>query len=67
MRELFKLTATQALSAAVYRVMELNPELSETKAKELVKNALIYNCVIEEIAGQVNFLLEKEKEEDSIW
>lgn len=67
MRKLYKLTMKDAIKGAVYRVMEDNPELSEKSAKELVLNALIYNCVIDEIVGQVDFLLEKEKEEDSIW
>ena len=60
MRDLYKLTAAEAMSGAIDKVLENNPELTKKQAKELVLNALIYNCVIEEIVGQVDFLLEKE-------
>lgn len=61
MRDLYKLTAAEAMSYAIDRVLESNPEVTKKQAKELVLNALVYNCVIEEIVGQVNFLLEKEE------
>lgn len=61
--ELYKLTATQAIDAVVEEVMEEHPELSKAKAKNLVCNALVYWCVINEIKGQVNFLLECDEQE----
>ena len=65
MQELYDLTATEALKDAIDRVQGNNPELSRGFCKKLVLNALIYNCVIDEIAGQADFLLGKEAEYDS--
>ena len=65
MRDLYDITATEALKDAIDRVQENNPELSRGFCKKLVLNALIYNCVIDEIVGQVDFLLGKEAEYDS--
>ncbi len=61
MTELYDLTVAEALEHSINRVMEENPELTKRQAKKLVLNALIYNCVVDEIAGQVNFLLGKEE------
>lgn len=61
MTELYDLTVAEALEYPIKVVMENNPELSKKKAKALVLNALIYNCVVDEIAGQVDFLLGKEE------
>ena len=55
--ELYELTLSQAVSYAVDKVREQHPQLSNKQAQQLVKNALIYNCVIDEIVGQVDFLL----------
>ena len=60
MRDLYKLTVTEAVNCSIEQVLEDNPELTKKQAKNLVLNALIANCVIEEIIGQVNWLLEKE-------
>lgn len=60
MIELYNLTATEALKDAIDRVQENNPKLSRAFCKKLVLNTLIYNCVIDEIAGQAEFLLGKE-------
>lgn len=62
MRELYDLTAAQALESAIESVIENNPGMSKKQAKTLVLNALLYNCVIDEICGQVNFLMGKEEE-----
>ena len=59
MKELYKLTANEALAYAVDEVVEEHG-ISKKLARELVLNALVYNCVIEEIKGQVRFLLETE-------
>lgn len=61
MRDLYKLTASEALSFAVEKVMGQNEGMKISEARTLVYNAVIYNCVIEEIVGQVDFLMEKEE------
>ena len=58
--ELYNITATEAIESVVNTVLEVNPELSKKDAKKLVLNALIYNCVVDEICGQVSFLMSKE-------
>lgn len=65
MKELYKLTATEAISYAVDNVAEEHG-ISKKFARDLVLNALVYNCVIAEIAGQVNFLLEYEEDDDNV-
>lgn len=57
MRELYKLTPSEALSGVIEEVAEDNG-ISKKMAKDLVLNSLIYCVVIEEIKGQVRFLLE---------
>lgn len=60
MRELYKVTATEAIDSVVEEVMEEHPTLSKKDAKNLVLNSLLYYVVIEEIKGQVNFLLDED-------
>ena len=50
--ELYNITATEAIESVVNTVLEVNPELSKKDAKKLVLNALIYNCVVDEIMGK---------------
>lgn len=57
MKDLYDLNTTDALGYAIEEVMNEHPELTKTQAKKLVLNALVYNCVVAEITGQVNFLL----------
>ena len=57
MHDLYEITAAQAIDESVKVVMDRHPDLKKSAAKILVTNALIYNCVIEEIVGQVDFLL----------
>lgn len=66
MRDLYDLTVTQALEMAVKRVKENNPTLSKAFCKKVVLNTLIYNCVIDEIAGQAEFLLERDSQPETI-
>lgn len=56
--ELFKLTANEAIQNMVDEVAECKG-ISKKLAKQLVINALVYNCVQDEILGQVNFLLDE--------
>lgn len=60
MKDLYDITATQALDGIIDKVLADNPDMSRKMAKKLVINALLYNCVIDEVLGQVNFLLGKE-------
>lgn len=65
MRDLYNITASEALSFSIEKVIEDNPELTKKQAKVLVLNALLYNVVIAEIRGQVNWLLDKEQEDET--
>lgn len=65
MTELYNITTKEAIDGIVDRVLEGNPELSRAMAKKLTVNALIYNCVIDEVLGQVDYLLGKENDYDS--
>jgi hypothetical protein len=56
-----KITATEAINGIVENVLEAIPDISKKKAKELVIESLIYNCVIDEIVGQVEFLYNNEE------
>ena len=56
MRELYDLTATQAIGYLVDDVVEAKG-ISRALAKKLVINALIYNTVSEEVFSQVCFLM----------
>lgn len=56
-RELYDITATDAINGIVETVCERHPEVSKAMAKKYVINSLIYNCVIDEIIGQVDFLM----------
>lgn len=60
MKDLWKLTANEALSPVIDEVAEEHG-VSKKLARDLVMNALVYCVVIEEIKGQVNFLLEYEE------
>ena len=55
---LYELTATDAIGVLVDSVRENHPDLSKSAAQSLVLNALIANCIIEEIDNQVDFLIE---------
>jgi hypothetical protein len=57
MHDLYEITTAQAIEESVKVVMDKHPELTKKMAKILVTNALIYNCVIEEVVGQVDFLM----------
>ena len=56
MRELFDYTANQVIDSIAQEVQE-ELGISKALAKKAVINALIYNCVIEEVKGQAAFLL----------
>ena len=57
MKELYNLTAAEVINDLAKEVMDIHHGLSKSMAKKLVLNALIYNCVIEEVMGQVAFLM----------
>jgi hypothetical protein len=56
---LYDITATEAINGIVETVKEVHPELTKAEAKKYVINALVYYCVIDEVIGQVDFLLEQ--------
>lgn len=58
MKNLYKMTANEAIQNMVDEVAEAKG-ITKTLAKQLVINALIYNCVQDEILGQVDFLLDE--------
>lgn len=64
MHDLYEITMAQALEESIKVVMEQHPELTKKMAKTLVVNALIYNCVIEEVVNQVDFLMGCDAEEE---
>ena len=64
--ELYDIKATSAISSIVDDVIASHNNLSRSMAKKLVINSLIYNCVIEEILGQVDFMISKLEEEGEI-
>ena len=66
MHDLYEITMAQAIDESVKVVRDRHPKLTKKAARILVTNALIYNCVIEEIVGQVEFLMgiESDMEED---
>lgn len=57
--DLYKLTDKEAIGVVVDSVAE-DLGISKKEARILVKNALIYNCVIDEITGQCRFLSGRE-------
>lgn len=63
MRQLYNtLTATQVIDLLTGIVVE-EKGISKAMAKKLVLNALIHNCVIDEIVGQVKWLMEDDDEQ----
>lgn len=62
MRPLYDFTATQVIDSIAKDVQEIHG-VSKAMAKKLVINALIYNCVTDEVLGQVDFLMDRQEEE----
>lgn len=58
--ELLQLTMTEATSFAVDRIKE-EFGFNDKTAKEMLKNALTYNVVIEEILNQIGFMIDSEE------
>lgn len=58
MKQLYDYTASQVIDFMAQDVQERH-NVSKTLAKKLVINALIYNCVVEEVLGQVDFLMDR--------
>ena len=57
MKDLYELKASDVIGQIADDVVE-NLGIKKTLAKKLVVNALVYNCVQEEIISQVKFLAE---------
>ncbi len=62
MMALYDVPMAKAINAITEELRENHPELSKSMAKTLVCNALIYNTVINEILGQVEFIMENDEE-----
>lgn len=62
MKELYDMTTKEVIDNLCQRVIERKP-MTKTQAKKLVLNALIYNCVIDEILGQIDWLMGKDMDE----
>lgn len=60
---LYDMTMKEAAQSAIDEIMT-RLDVSKARATELFKNAIIYNCVIDEIVGQADFLLEKANEDE---
>lgn len=56
---LYDLKASEIISDIAEEVMTFG-EMTKSQAKKLVLNALVANCVQEEILNQVKFLLEND-------
>ena len=58
--ELLNLTMTEASSYAIDRIKE-EFGFNDKTAKEMLKNALTYNVVIEEILNQIEYMIDSEE------
>ena len=62
MKDLYELKVSDVIEQIADDVVE-NLGIKKTLAKKLVVNALVYNCVQEEIISQVKFLAEIENDD----
>ena len=62
MKDLYELKVSDVIGQIADDVVE-NLGIKKTLAKKLVVNALVYNCVQEEIISQVKFLAEMEDDD----
>lgn len=63
MKELYDITATEAINIVIDSVRDHRSDLSKAQCRKLVINSLVYNTVIEEIKGQIALLLDEYDEE----
>ena len=57
---LYNVNASEIIKDLTNQVKENHPDLSDAKAKKLVLNALLANFIIDEIIGQVDYLIEND-------
>ena len=57
---LYNVNASEIIKDLISQVKENHPDLSDAKAKKLVLNALLANFIIDEIMGQVDYLIEND-------
>lgn len=60
MKELMPLGVAEAMGALVDEIVKDHHGMSRSDARRLIANALTYNVVIEEIKGQINWLLDED-------
>ena len=63
MEDLMDMTLTEAAQICIDQVAE-GFDLPKKQARKVFANAIVYNCVIEEIMGQVAFLLNRDLPND---
>lgn len=55
---LYNVNISEIIRDLTNQVKENHPDLSDAKAKKLVLNALLANFIVDEIMGQVDYLIE---------
>ena len=55
---LYSVNASEIIKDLTNQVKDNHPNLSNVEAKKLVLNALLSNFIVDEIMGQVDFLIE---------
>ena len=63
MEDLYDLTLTEAAQVCIDQIAA-GFDVPKKQARKLFANAIIYNCVLEEIMGQVAFLLNRQLPND---
>ena len=57
---LYNVNVSEIIKDLTNQVKENHPDLSDTKAKKFVLNALLANFIVDEIMGQVDYLIEND-------
>ena len=63
MEDLMDMTLTEAAQICIDQIAE-GFDVPKKQARKLFANAIVYNCVVDEIMGQVAFLLNRELPND---
>lgn len=57
---LYNVNVSEIIKDLTNQVKENHPDLSDIKAKKFVLNALLANFIVDEIMGQVDYLIEND-------
>ena len=63
MEDLMDMTLTEAAQICIDQIAE-GFDVPKKQARKLFANAIVYNCVVDEIMGQVAFLLNRDLPND---